>query len=116
MEASISPKTLDWVKISQDWKESGLNQRDFCRERGYSYGRFKAARAKLGLTRPKKKSQKRPEVGTPPSSVLNFLPLTVEPEPTLSTGPLPVTKTGPKVELELPFGVVLRFYEVESAR
>ena len=112
MGASVSQKDPDWEKVSREWKESGLNQRDFCLDRGYSYGSFKNARARLGLTRQKRKSRKNSGRESRFPQSVGFLPLTVEDKALTGCR----AERTVKAELELPFGMVLRFYETEPGR
>ncbi len=108
----------DWIEVSKKWKKSGQNQPDFCRDRGYSYSQFKNGRAKLGLCRPKRKSRgskvTKACTALKPSAV-SFLPVTVEDAspPSRQAEYMPENLNA-EVEVELPFGVVLRFRGVTT--
>jgi hypothetical protein len=103
----------DWAEISKEWKRSGLNQHDFCHNRGYSHSQFKNGRARLGLCRPKRESRGRKVTkactALKPSTV-SFFPVTVEgaSPPSRQAEYMPENLKA-EVEVELPFGVVLRF-------
>ena len=106
----------NWEALSRKWEKSHQNQMDFCRERGLSYSQFKNARARLGHCRPKRKprpKRRSTSAATKPSN-LSFLPLAVEAEP-VSQGRSQAA-IGARLEVELPFGVTLRFSGVDSGR
>ena len=103
IEARLGPEP-DWEKVSREWERSGQNQREFCRQRGYSYSRFKTSRGKLGHCRPRARRTRKVEDGSPGS--LSFLPVSVEPSGDERRVAHQQTQ---EVEVELPFGVVLRF-------
>jgi hypothetical protein len=102
----------DWPTVFKDWEKSGLNQRDFCADQGYSYSRFKNARAKHGYTRSSRNRKKPAPVSA--SKVSNpqgggFLAVSIEKElPKKPKAPARSVEQG-EIELKLPFGVVLTF-------
>jgi hypothetical protein len=109
---------LDWIEISKEWKMSGQNQPDFCRDRGYSYSQFKNGRARLGLCRPMRKSRGRKVTKACTalkSSTVSFHPVTVEnASPPSRLAEFVPENLKAEVEVELPFGVVLRFRGVTT--
>lgn len=109
-EARLGPEP-DWEKASRQWEGSGQSQREFCRQRGYSYSRFKVARGKLGHCKPKgqkaRRTQSRSAEVPITQDVSGFLPLSVEhPAPAVEKS---VGGHEAEIEVELPFGVILRF-------
>lgn len=111
MGAEVIRTEPDWVEISNEWKLSGKNQYEFCKDKSFSYSQFKNARAKLGLTRRARRRRKsRTSTSRPEgkSAKVSFLPLALDAE-SRNVEPPGIEK--PKVEVELPFGVVVRFYQ-----
>lgn len=106
----------NWEALSREWEKSSQNQMDFCRERGLSYSQFKNARARLGHCRPKRKpkSRRQPKAAAVKPSNLSFLPLAVETEPASPRQNQALVES--RLEVELPFGVVLRFNGVDSGQ
>ena len=43
-------QTKKWEDIYYDWKSSGQTQRDYCKTKGISFGRFKNQTYKLGIS------------------------------------------------------------------
>jgi len=92
----------NWGRLSSEWEQSGLSQKTFCEERGVSYTAFCYHRSTL-------RQRERSAVET-----AQFIPVTVEvEEPNAQlAGPADIARVLPaaaEVEVELPFGVVLRF-------
>ena len=45
----------EWQKLSDDWEQSGLNQKEYCKGKGISHSTFSQSRTKLmmkGLAKP----------------------------------------------------------------
>ena len=105
----------NWPLLLEEWERSGLSQEKFCEQRGLSYFTFCSRRRRaLALERKRENSQ--------PAQVsceVGFIPVTVEgaeSRPKLTSGCAEKADApdapggGPaEVEVELPFGVVLRF-------
>ena len=111
MGVEVTDSEPDWVEVSKEWKLSGKNQYEFCKDKSFSYNQFKNARAKLGLTRrAKRKHKSRASASRQEASPakVSFLPLAVEAASSKVRAP-EIERA--KVEVELPFGVVLRFYQ-----
>lgn len=105
MNKSISRKEPDWVALSAKWERSGVSQKRFCKKHGLSYGRFCAQRKKL-LDREREAGRLEP---IRPRKLAQFIPVTVEAdEPALTVRP-DANRRIPEVEVELLFGVILRF-------
>ena len=107
MTKIVPAKEPDWQRLSKEWECSGLSQKQFCEERGISYISFCYRRGEL-RKRERQKSRLYP-VPAQPRAVGQFIPVSVEPEePKTVTRKAAVPPT-PEVEVQLPFGVVLRF-------
>ena len=113
-------KRPDWRRLSKEWERSGQTQKDFCAERCLSYFQFCRKRVELkkqgpstGLystaPQPKKADEFIPQpVPVQPKMVGQFIPVTVEAEePTRATRQTSASPV-PEVEMELPFGIILR--------
>lgn len=96
----------NWVALSGAWERSRLTQQKFCKSRGVSYRSFCTQRARL-------KSREKRAVAKSA-----FLPVSVEAEQPAESRCTSVSKLqssgedsspAPEIEIELPFGVVLRF-------
>lgn len=99
----------NWARISEEWEQSGMTQREFCERRGLSYSLFSSTR---GLMRKRERELARLY---PDKARLGdkdeFLPITIESEPVAQEKPMKISsKREPELEVALPYGVVLRFY------
>lgn len=100
----------DWAQLSKEWEDSGVSQRAFCEQRGLLHSRFCYKRSEL-LKSGDAVCRQNGRLSRP--SVVDFLPVAVEVEEGRA-------KTGrssspdPEIEVELPFGVVLRFRGVQQ--
>ncbi len=96
----------DWIRFHAQWKQSGLTQKKFCEQQGVSYHLFRCRYSEL-------KRIERESVEL--SSCIHqgeFVPVTVEVEeavPPRCSQSDSVGAISPEVEVELPFGVILRF-------
>lgn len=104
----------DWARLSKEWERSRLCQKKFCEQHGVSYYVFRTRRAEL-----KKGERGASMVYENRAKEGGFLPVTVEVEGSMYPSSRPSTdkvhkEPGPgagsgELEVELPFGVVLRF-------
>ena len=106
---------LDWTSLSDEWEQSGLSQKKFCERHGISYHIFRRHR---GIVR--KRESKSVKLHTDKTNGSSFLPVTVEIDeadtrPIHSNVERSVSDApSAEVEVELPFGVVLRFRGVTT--
>ena len=96
---NLEPATESgWGRLTEEWERSGLSQKKFCERKGLSYWAFCKQRSRR---RRKRDSETRAEK---PS----FLPVSIETE--VPDSPTRVRQAVlQELEVELPFGVVLRF-------
>jgi len=116
MKSSISEPRADWPELIEEWGRSGLTQKEFCERKGVSYGAFCSQRSRRNRRRAEiKKAGRKNGVA---EKMAEFIPVEVEPskpQPEVS-----VVKTHsknsvrPEIEVELPFGVTLRFHGVSA--
>lgn len=105
----------NWPLLLKEWERSGLSQEKFCEQRGLSYFTF-CSRRRRALALERKRENSHPAQA---SCEVGFIPVTVDEEesrPKLARGyaEKPNAPDAPgggpaEVEVELPFGVVLRF-------
>ena len=100
----------DWQKLTLEWEKSGLNQREFCRNRNVSYYAFSYHRGRLlnqghGVSKQKGGPPKRKVV----DAGHHFIPVSVETEEPKTVVRKAAVSPMSEVEVQLPFGVVLRF-------
>lgn len=104
-----------WAQLSSEWERSGLGQKAFCERRGVSYTAFCYHRSAL-----RKRERLAAQRSVRTAEAAQFIPVTVEVEepspqparPADIAGVSPVPSA--EVEVELPFGVVLRFRGVAT--
>ena len=102
----------DWPRVFKDWEKSGLNQRDFCADRGYSYSRFKSARASHGFRRDRRHRKNSVVVAGPKAASQQsggFFTVNIDKELPEAPTTLARSSEQSEIELKLPFGVVLTF-------
>lgn len=105
---SVTEETSsDWLKISQEWEESGLSQVEYCKSRGISRSYFSLQRSKLiaqGLIKP---YYKRPQAkGILPK--MHFVPVTLPVEGTSPELLSPTSLEASFIEIKLPHGILMR--------
>ena len=104
-----------WARLSSEWEQGGLSQKAFCEKHGVSYTAFCYHRSAL---RNRERLAAQRSVRT--EEAAQFIPITVEveepsPQPARSADIASVSPVPPaEVEVELPFGVVLRFRGVAA--
>lgn len=111
----------NWALLLEEWERSGLSQKKFCEQQGVSYFNFCKRRSRMQA-----QDRKHTKVhSVQAAQEVGFIPVTVEmenstPQPfRLSTQEGPNAPSAPgnasaEVEVELPFGVVLRFRGVAA--
>lgn len=115
MAKLTTTKEPNWALISEEWEQSGLTQREFCERRGLSYSLFTSTR---GLLRKRERAlarlySDRAQLG----NEAEFLPVVIEGKPVAQAKPKKVTsRREPELEVALPCGVVLRFYDLGARR
>ena len=96
----------DWARLAKEWERSKLTQKEFCERRGISYTAFISWRS-LIRKRDREAARLFPK-RTDDSD--GFFPITVEVESSSKLGGKKISPKGePDLEVELPFGVILRF-------
>ncbi len=103
----ISAKGPDWQCLSKEWERSGLSQKQFCEDRGISYIAFCYQRGEL-KKRERQKSPLHPSLAQA-ETVGQFIPVSIETEEPKAVVKRPEVSPTPEVEVQLPFGIVLRF-------
>jgi hypothetical protein len=96
----MTPKK-EWLNILKEAEQSPLSQKEFCKLHGIEYLAFRHRR-NLFL-REKKANQLLPEVR-------RFIPIEIETPKTLSE-----PKSSKMIEIQLPYGIILRIPAHESA-
>ncbi len=89
----------EWQKLSDDWEQSDLPQKEYCKRKGISRSSFSQSRAKLvqqGLAKCYAKHAKTAE----PQEAPHFVPVNF-PEAA-------VTSSLNFIEINLPHGIVMR--------
>ena len=109
MENLTITEATNWLRIFEEWEQSGLTQPEFCKSRGLSYSLFCSTRS-LMRKRERELARLYPEevrLGDQDE----FFAVTVERDPGAPAKPKKMSGNL-KLELEvaLPYGVVLRFY------
>ena len=105
MKKLISREEPDWALLLAKWARSGISQKKFCQKHGLSYGQF-CSRRKVLLDRERQAGRLQP---ARPRKIGRFIPVTVEvEEPAFEIRPH-ANRVTPEIEIELPFGVLLRF-------
>ena len=93
----MKKETQDWLSIFDKWGQSSLSQKFFCKEQGLSYSQFYHQRRDLlsqGLVKNRRFERLKKKSIEP-----SFIPVTL-------ASPMPkVLKT---IEIQLPYGIVLR--------
>lgn len=87
----------DWLSIFNQWKQSGLSQKNFCKAQGLKYSQFYRARIdflKQGVIQSCRPAELQKPLAT------GFLPISL----TSSVA----AKTPGMIEIQLPHGIVLR--------
>ena len=97
----------EWQKLSDDWEQSGLNQKEYCKGKGISRSTFSQSRTKLmmkGLAKPYYKRSK--------SAVnregLRFVPVNLPAENSQPQLLSPASCEASFIEINLPHGIVMR--------
>jgi hypothetical protein len=85
-----SPREIEWTRILERWKQSGLGGPTFCRREGLSQPLFYSWKRKLRLREEAKTATPRPR-----RRGLQFVP--VEVKPTATSAPLEVALSGGRV-------------------
>ncbi|MCX7122886.1 MAG: hypothetical protein NTV32_04350 [Gammaproteobacteria bacterium] len=97
----------EWQKLSDDWEQSGLNQKEYCKGKGVSRSTFSQSRTKLmlkGLAKPYYKRSK-PVVNR---EALRFVPVNLPAENSPPQRLGPVSCETNFIEINLPHGIVMR--------
>jgi hypothetical protein len=101
-EADLS----EWQRLSEEWEQSGLKQREYCKGKGISWRAFSQGRTELimkGLAKPCYKRRK-PEIN---QEAMGFVPVSFPMESVLSQESLGACKAR-FIEINLPHGIVMR--------
>lgn len=116
MNSSISEPRADWPELIEEWGRSGLTQKVFCEQKGVSYAAFCSQRSRRNRRRVKTKKARPKNVEAKQTAA--FIPVEVEslePQPMASVEKaLPKGSAQSEIEVELPFGVTLRFRGVSA--
>ncbi len=102
-EADLS----EWQKLSDDWEQSGLNQKEYCKGKGISRSTFSQSRAKLmmkGLAKPYYKRSK----SAVNREALRFIPVNLPAENSPPQLLSPASCETSFIEINLPHGIVMR--------
>lgn len=104
MSTMLTKSKRDWEQFSKDWERSGLTQKEFCKQRGLRLSDFSNKRSQL--------KKRKMELSGRSGKESDFWPVAVETQaikPTSVASPVL-----PEIEVELPFGVLLRFRGVQQ--
>ena len=102
-EADLS----EWQRLSEEWEQSGLKQREYCKGKGISWRAFSQGRTELimrGLAKPCYKRSKL--VGN--REALRFIPVNLPGENSPPQLLSPASCEARFIEINLPHGIVLR--------
>lgn len=97
----------EWQRLSEDWEESGLNQKEYCKRQEVSWNAFSQARTKLmmqGLAKPCYNNGK----SRANQEALRFIPVSLAAtEESARQKEVSVVKSS-FIEINLPHGIVMR--------
>lgn len=107
MNDFLRTSTPDWAGLSKEWERSGLSQKAFCKKKRVSYPAFCYHRSAQ-----KKRKRQAARLFPAPTKSGHLKPVAsfieVEKPVAVEAGAVADSVT-PEIEVELPFGVKLRF-------
>jgi len=102
-EVSLS----EWQQLSDDWEQSGLNQKEYCKRKGISRSTFSQSRSKLleqGLSNHCDKHSK----SVANREEIHFIPVHLPVNAVSSEQEAPSVVKANFIEINLPHGIVMR--------
>ena len=106
MSRLLATREPDWDHLSLEWERSGLPQREFCDLAGVSYTAFCHHRSQR--RKRERQAARLFPLAAKDEQVGDFITVDVESEETGEGDTAASTSQSSEVELELPFGIVLR--------
>jgi hypothetical protein len=106
MSRFLATREPDWDHLSLEWERSGLPQREFCDLAGVSYTAFCHHRSQR--RKRERQAARLFPLAAKDEQVGDFITVDVESEETGEGDTAASTSQSSEVELELPFGIVLR--------
>jgi hypothetical protein len=99
MKHAIVKSSPDWAALNEKWINSGLPQKEFCRNHGVPYKAFLKERRHYIQTSAS-------AINEPASGFAEFIPVSVE---------APSRAATPEIVVELPMGVTIRFRGMQAS-
>ena len=106
MSRLLTTREPDWDHLSMEWERSGLPQKEFCDLAGVSYTTFCHQRSQR--RKRERQAARLFPLAAKDEQVGDFITVDVESEETGEGDTAASTSQSPEIELELPFGIVLR--------
>ena len=97
----------EWQQLSDDWEQSGLNQKEYCKRKGISRSSFSQSRSKLleqGLAKRCDKHSKSVEN----LEEMRFVPVHLPMDEALPEQADAAVGSANFIEINLPHGIVMR--------
>lgn len=97
----------EWMKLSQDWEQSGLDQKKYCARKGIRLSTFSRSRTKLileGLIKPRHKHSKL----AINREDMHFVPVNLPIENSSLQRANSSIEAHHFIEIQLPHGIVMR--------
>lgn len=106
MSRLLATREPDWDHLSLEWERSGLPQKEFCDLAGVSYTAFCHQRSQR--RKRERQAARLFPLAAKDEQVGDFITVDVESEEAGESDTAASTLRSPEIELELPFGIILR--------